>query len=100
MRVYNSERVPTRLVLWHVCKQIHMESRSLLFKSATSRIGRERGYECFLSCVSAPGLNTILTVRIASHMERVIARGDLLRNCLRIPRSTGAAWTLSVNPAC
>jgi hypothetical protein len=81
MRVYNSERVPTRLISWHVCKQIHMESRSLLFKSATFRIGRERGYERFLSCVSAPDLNAILTVRTASHMGRAIVRGDLLRDC-------------------
>jgi hypothetical protein len=81
MRVYDSERNLACLFLWHVCKQTHVESRSLLFENVTFRIGRQRGFDCFLSGVSASELNAIQTVRISSYVGRVLAYSDLMRNC-------------------
>jgi hypothetical protein len=81
MRVYHSEKISPRLVLRHIYKRTHTESHSLLSESAAFRIGRERRYERFLSGVSASEMNGIQTIRIASHVGRVFARGDLLRKC-------------------
>jgi hypothetical protein len=83
MRVYDSESNLACLFLWHVCKQTHVESRSLLFENVTFRIGRQRGFDSFLSGVSASELNAIQTVRISSYIGRVLAYGDLMRNCYK-----------------
>jgi hypothetical protein len=84
MRIHDSENIPSCLVLRYVCKQTPIESCSLLFESAAFRVGYERGYERFLSGVSASELNAIQTSRIASHVGWVFARGDLLRDCYEL----------------
>jgi hypothetical protein len=102
LRLYDSKGSPRRFDLPQVCKQIYIESRPLLFKGATLRIGRLHGLESFSSCVRASDLNAIQPVRITIKMAEILTYYNDLQSsyeslhpqvrrvlCLLIPRTLG-----------